>query len=357
MDDGRARAGGRRDASAPCLGRAPPAAPRWPGCAACARRSARCPCRPGSGAPPLRRRAPLAAAGLGLALAAGLVLMLRGGPRSADQGHRPRAHHVRPARGRGAPRRAGRERRPGRRGALRGEHADAGLRRRAQPRPGGEGVGLLPRRVRGRRRSPGGAEVPLPLGTRLDATTGEERLLGLFCTSAGGARADPAGAPAGPRTPRRFPPTARGSGGASSSADRARAAPSHRRAGGGGAVRGGGGQQPRSAHRRAAPLRGDGRGAGGLGAPGGRRRASGEHRPAPGQGRGHGAPGAHRGERAGAHRRPLDGAPGLLLGPRRRRGAAPRWLAASSSPSWSSWCAGRPRHSGCWCSTPAAPGR
>jgi Domain of unknown function (DUF4384) len=30
---------------------------------------------------------------------------------------------------------------------------------------------------------PAGTEVPLPLGTRLDATTGEERLLGLFCTS------------------------------------------------------------------------------------------------------------------------------------------------------------------------------
>ena len=29
----------------------------------------------------------------------------------------------------------------------------------------------------------GGAEVPLPLGTRLDATTGEERLVGLFCSS------------------------------------------------------------------------------------------------------------------------------------------------------------------------------
>jgi len=30
---------------------------------------------------------------------------------------------------------------------------------------------------------PAGSEVPLPLGTRLDATTGEERLLGLFCAS------------------------------------------------------------------------------------------------------------------------------------------------------------------------------
>jgi Domain of unknown function (DUF4384) len=30
---------------------------------------------------------------------------------------------------------------------------------------------------------PAGTEVPLPLGTRLDATTGEERLLGLFCAS------------------------------------------------------------------------------------------------------------------------------------------------------------------------------
>ncbi len=29
---------------------------------------------------------------------------------------------------------------------------------------------------------PAGTDVPLPLGTRLDATTGEERLLGLFCT-------------------------------------------------------------------------------------------------------------------------------------------------------------------------------
>jgi hypothetical protein len=31
---------------------------------------------------------------------------------------------------------------------------------------------------------PAGAEVPLPLGTRLDATTGQERLLGIFCASA-----------------------------------------------------------------------------------------------------------------------------------------------------------------------------
>jgi hypothetical protein len=31
---------------------------------------------------------------------------------------------------------------------------------------------------------PPGTEVPLPLGTRLDGTTGEERLLGLFCASA-----------------------------------------------------------------------------------------------------------------------------------------------------------------------------
>jgi len=30
---------------------------------------------------------------------------------------------------------------------------------------------------------PAGTEVPLPLGTRLDETTGEERLLGLFCTT------------------------------------------------------------------------------------------------------------------------------------------------------------------------------
>jgi hypothetical protein len=33
-------------------------------------------------------------------------------------------------------------------------------------------------------RVPAGTEVPLPMGTRLDATTGEERLLGLFCASA-----------------------------------------------------------------------------------------------------------------------------------------------------------------------------
>lgn len=32
-------------------------------------------------------------------------------------------------------------------------------------------------------RIPAGTEVPLPLGTRLDATVGEERLLALFCTS------------------------------------------------------------------------------------------------------------------------------------------------------------------------------
>ena len=30
---------------------------------------------------------------------------------------------------------------------------------------------------------PAGTEVPLPLGTRLDTTTGEERLLGIFCAS------------------------------------------------------------------------------------------------------------------------------------------------------------------------------
>jgi len=31
---------------------------------------------------------------------------------------------------------------------------------------------------------PAGSEVPLPLGTRLDTTTGEEQLLGIFCASA-----------------------------------------------------------------------------------------------------------------------------------------------------------------------------
>jgi hypothetical protein len=40
------------------------------------------------------------------------------------------------------------------------------------------------RRQHGQRTVPAGAEVPLPLGTRLDATTGEERLLGIFCGSA-----------------------------------------------------------------------------------------------------------------------------------------------------------------------------
>lgn len=49
--------------------------------------------------------------------------------------------------------------------------------------PGGRGSVYFPV---GARAEPvaAGTEVPLPLGTRLDATVGEERLLGLFCDSA-----------------------------------------------------------------------------------------------------------------------------------------------------------------------------
>ena len=64
--------------------------------------------------------------------------------RRTVQGRRPRPHDVRPARGGGAARRAGRDRLAGRRGPLRGEHAHPGVRRGAQPRPGGEGLGVLP---------------------------------------------------------------------------------------------------------------------------------------------------------------------------------------------------------------------
>jgi hypothetical protein len=49
--------------------------------------------------------------------------------------------------------------------------------------PAGKASVYFPQEPRAAR-VPAGSEVPLPLGTRLDATTGEERLLGIFCASA-----------------------------------------------------------------------------------------------------------------------------------------------------------------------------
>ncbi|MGZ6099479.1 MAG: hypothetical protein ACXWLL_13870 [Myxococcaceae bacterium] len=130
---------------------------------------------------PLRRRAPLAAAGLGLALAAGLVLMFRGEPAQRTKGT-GLALTMFVQHG-GEVRRAG----PGE------SVAPGDAVRFAVSTPSPAFVAVLSLDPAGRAsvyfpegpraaQVPGGAEVPLPLGTRLDATTGEERLLGLFCT-------------------------------------------------------------------------------------------------------------------------------------------------------------------------------
>lgn len=134
---------------------------------------------------PLRRRAPLAAAGLGVALAAGLVLMLRGGPAGTQR-----------AKGTGLAltmfvQHGGEVRR-----AAPGESVAPGdAVRFAVSTPSPAFVAVLSLDPAGKAwvyfpqgpqaaEVPGGVEVPLPLGTRLDTTTGEERLLGLFCTRA-----------------------------------------------------------------------------------------------------------------------------------------------------------------------------
>jgi hypothetical protein len=135
--------------------------------------------------PAPRRRVPGAAvAGLGLALAASLVLVLRTPPapeRSKGSGvaltmYVQHGTEVR----RAAP----------------GEHVAPGDAVRfavSTPSaayvavlsldPAGKASVYFPQAARAAQ-VPAGTEVPLPLGTRLDATTGEERLLGIFCGSA-----------------------------------------------------------------------------------------------------------------------------------------------------------------------------
>jgi hypothetical protein len=49
--------------------------------------------------------------------------------------------------------------------------------------PAGRASAYFPLGARAER-VPAGAEVPLPIATRLDGTTGEEKILGLFCSSA-----------------------------------------------------------------------------------------------------------------------------------------------------------------------------
>jgi hypothetical protein len=135
---------------------------------------------------PPRRRAGRAALGVGLALAASLVLVLRSSP-PAERGkgtglglgltmYVQHGDEVR----RAAP----------------GESVSPGdAVRFAVSSPAPAYVAVLSLDPSGRASvyfpqgpraalSPAGTEVPLPLGTRLDATTGEERLLGIFCTSA-----------------------------------------------------------------------------------------------------------------------------------------------------------------------------
>jgi len=137
------------------------------------------------GRPAPRRRVPGAAvAVLGLALAASLVLVLRSPPapeRSKGSGlaltmYVQHGNEVR----RAAP----------------GEHVAPGDAVRfavSTPTaayvavlsldPAGKASVYFPQAARAAQ-VPAGTEVPLPLGTRLDATTGEERLLGIFCGSA-----------------------------------------------------------------------------------------------------------------------------------------------------------------------------
>jgi hypothetical protein len=137
------------------------------------------------GRPAPRRRVPVAAlAGLGLALAASVVVLRRSPPaseRSKGTGlaltmYVQHGDQVR----RAAP----------------GEHVSPGDAVRfavSTPTPAyvavlsvdpaGRGSVYFPQGARAAQ-VPAGTEVPLPLGTRLDATTGEEWLLGIFCGSA-----------------------------------------------------------------------------------------------------------------------------------------------------------------------------
>jgi hypothetical protein len=136
------------------------------------------------GRPAPRRRFPRAAvAGLGLALAASLVLVLRPPPvtersKGAGIGLTMFVQHGNEVR-RAAP----------------GEAVSPGDAIRfavSTPAPAyvavlsvdplGKASVYFPQADRAAQ-VPAGTEVALPLGTRLDATTGEERLLGLFCAS------------------------------------------------------------------------------------------------------------------------------------------------------------------------------
>src|SRR5262249_28035363 len=136
--------------------------------------------------PPLpRRRRFIAVAGVGMALAASLLLVLRSEPPSSAQrrkgpglGFTMYVQHGQEVR-RAAP----------------GETVSPGdAVRFAVSTPAPAFVAVLSLDAAGRawiyfpqhpRAVPvtAGAEVPLPIGTRLDATTGEERLLALFCGS------------------------------------------------------------------------------------------------------------------------------------------------------------------------------
>jgi hypothetical protein len=137
------------------------------------------------GRPAPRRRVPAAAvAGLGLALAASLFLVLRTPPaaervKGPGVGFAMYVQHGTEVR-RAAP----------------GETVSPGDAVRfavSTPRPAfvavlsldpaGKASVYFPQAPRAAH-VPAGSEVPLPLGTRLDATTGEERLLGIFCASA-----------------------------------------------------------------------------------------------------------------------------------------------------------------------------
>jgi hypothetical protein len=133
--------------------------------------------------PPLRRRLPRAAvAGLGLALAASVVVMLR-----TDLGERRKG----PGLGLAMYVQHGSEVRR----AAPGESVAPGdAVRFAVSTPVPAFVAVLSVDPSGRAsvyfpegpravQVPAGTEVPLPLGTLLDETTGEERLLGLFCTT------------------------------------------------------------------------------------------------------------------------------------------------------------------------------
>jgi hypothetical protein len=132
---------------------------------------------------PRRRVATGAVAGLGLALAASLVLVLRAPPAT----ERPKG----PGLGLAMYVQHGAEVRR----AARGETVSPGdAVRFAVSTPTPAYVAVLSVDPAGRAsvyfpqathaaQVPAGSEVPLPLGTRLDATTGEERVLGLFCAS------------------------------------------------------------------------------------------------------------------------------------------------------------------------------